>query len=171
MRQVFGVVGLVFGVFGFVGAVFAVVGYLTYRAGQDFAAQGVNVMGKVERRWESTRDCKDQDSTVTRTCTDFNVGYGYMVDRRMWHDSAVTDYRIYANLFEGAPVMVRYLPTDPGENATSFDARGVDAAGGLGVAGLIFGGLGIIQGSNGGGEISRGAGGLFGHRFGNCRAA
>ena len=153
MRQVFGVLGLVFGVFGLVGAVFAVVGYLTYRAGQDFEANGVTVMGKVEHRWESTRDCKDRDSTVTRTCTDFNVGYGYMVGRRMWHDKAVTDYRTYANLFEGAPVMVRYLPSDPQNNATSFDPTAVDAWGGMSVVALVFGGLGAVFLSLGGGGL------------------
>lgn len=144
ISQVFGVPGLVFGLFGLVGLVFATVGWFSHRGGQDFAAHGVNVLGQVEARWQSTRDCKDSNSNTTRTCTDFNIGYGYEVMGKVWHDTVTTDYQSYANLAEGLPVMVRYLPSDPGDSVTSLQAGWVDASGGLRVVGLVFGGLGGV---------------------------
>ena len=160
LAQVFGVLGLVSGFFFVIGAVFATVGWFIWGSAQDFAANGVDVRGQVEKRWESTRDCRDNDSNVTRTCTDFNVGYRYDVAGKIWHDSATTDYDTYANLAEGSPVMVRVVPTDPGDSVTSFDAETVDSSGGLGIMAAIFGGLGgvfVVIGGGGLGWLLRGA--------------
>ena len=151
--QVFGVLGLVFGFFLVIGAVFVTVGWFSYRSGQEFAADGVDVMGRVEKRWESTRECKDSNSTVTRTCVDFNLGYSYEAGGETRHDSATAGYEVYAGLAEGARVMVRYLPRDPSNNVTSFDAGSVDASGGMAVLALVFGGLGGVFALLGGGGL------------------
>ena len=153
ISQVFGVMGLVFGIFLVIGTVFALVGLFAWRSGQDFAANGVDVMGQVEKRWESTRDCKDKDSTVTRTCTDFNIGYSYRAAGKTWHDYATAGYQVYAGLEQGTPIKVRYLAGDPQDNVTSFDPETVDASGGMGVLGLIFGGLGGLFVVIGGGGL------------------
>lgn len=154
LAQVFGVLGLVFGFFFLIGAVFVTVAWFVWGAAQEFAANGVDVMGKVEKRWESTRDCRDNDSNVTRTCTDFNVGYRYEVAGKAWADSATTDYDTYANLTEGSPIMVRVVPADPGDSVTSFDAEAVDSSGGLGIMAAIFGGLGGLFVLIGGGVLA-----------------
>lgn len=140
--QVFGVLGLVFGFFFLVGAVFAVVGWFSLQSAREFVANGVDVMGRIEKRWESTRDCKDSNSNVTRTCTDFNVGYSYEAESKTWHDSTTTGYETWAGLEEGALIKVRYLPGDPGDSVTSLDRETVDADGGLDVLAWVFGGLG-----------------------------
>ena len=160
VAQVFGVVGLIFGVFFLIGAVFVTVAWFVWGSAQDFAANGVDVMGQIERRWESTRECKDTNSNVTRTCTDFNVGYSYEVAGKVWHDSATTDYDTYANLSDGGPIKVRVVPEDPGDSVTSFDAETVDASGGMGLVALIFGlmgGLFVLMGGGGLGWLARGA--------------
>jgi hypothetical protein len=160
VAQVFGVVGLVFGFFLIVGAVFATVAWFIWGSAQDYAANGVDAMGRVEKRWESTRDCTDRDSNVTRTCTDFNVGYSYEVAGKVWHGSGTTDYDSYANLEEGGRIMLRYLAGDPGSSVTSFQADGVDATGGLALMALIFGSLGgvfVLIGGGGLGWQVRGA--------------
>ena len=142
VRQVFGVPGLVSAFFFVIGAVFAGVAWFVWGSAQEFATTGIDTMGRIETRWESQRDCTDSDSNVTRTCTEFNVGYSYEVAGKTWHDSATTDYDTYANLGAGAAIKLRYLPGDPGDSVTSFDAGRVDASGGLGVVALVFGGLG-----------------------------
>lgn len=160
LAQVFGVLGLVFGFFFVIGAVFVTVGWFVWGSAQEFAANGVDVMGQVEKRWESTRDCTDRDSNVTRTCTDFNVGYSYDVAGKTWHDSGTTDYDTYANLEEGGRIMLRYLPDDPGNSVTSFQGDGVDATGGMAVVALVFGALGglfVVIGGGGLGWLIRGA--------------
>ena len=154
LREVFGVLGLVFGIFVLVGGVFAAVGWLSWRSAQDFADNGVDAMATVEKRWESTRDCRDNNSDVTRTCTDFNVGYAYEVAGKTWHDSATTGYETYANLAEGSRIKVRYLPDVPGDSVTSFQADNVDASGGLGVLALVFGALGAAFLAIGGGGLA-----------------
>lgn len=151
--QVFGVIGLVSAIFLVIGSVFSVVGWLSWRSAQEFQANGVDVMGRVEKRWESTHDCKDNNSNVTRTCTDFNVGYAYEVAGKTLHDSATTDYNTYADLAEGTPIKLRYLPGDPGDSVTSFDPDTVDAAGGMTVLALVFGGLGGLFVLFGGGGL------------------
>ena len=143
ISQVFSVPGFVFGFFFLIGAVFAVVGVFALREGRTFVAEGVDVMGQVEDRWQTTRDCSDSSSSSrTRSCTDFNVGYSFAVAGKTFHNSATTDYATYAGLEQGSPVLVRYLASDPGRNATSFDPQTVSASGGQSVLGLIFGGLG-----------------------------
>lgn len=144
MSQVFGLLGLVFGLFLLVGAVFSGVGGFSWQSAQRFQADGVDAMGTVETRWESKRPCKDRNSGITRTCTDFNLGYSYQVAGQTLHHSATTSYDTYANLTEGARIKLRYLPSDPNNSVTSFGAEVVDASGGLRVMALIFGGLGVV---------------------------
>lgn len=158
--QVFGVVGLVMAIFFVIGAVFVTVAWFVWGSAQEFAANGIDTVGQVEKRWESTRDCKDRDSNVTRTCTDFNVGYRYEVAGKRWRDSGTTDYDTYANLEEGGRIMLRYLPGDPGSSVTSFQADSVEATGGLAVVALVFGALGgmfVLLGGGGLGWLIRGA--------------
>ena len=158
--QVFGVMGVVFAIFFVIGAAFVGAGWFSWRSGQEFAANGVDVMGRVETRWESTRDCKDSNSNVSRTCTDFNVGYSYEAGGTTQHASATAGYEVYAALTEGSPIKVRYLPRDPANNVTSFDAGMVDASGGMGVLVLVFGGMGAVfavVGGGGLGVLARGA--------------
>ncbi len=131
--QLLGVLGLVFGIFFLIGAIFVGVGWMSWQSAEAFRAKGVDVAGQVEKRWESTRECKDSNSDVTRTCTDFNVGYSYEVAGRVMHGSTTTDYDTYAN-----------LPEDPGNAVTSLEAGRVDASGGMGVLALVFGGLGGV---------------------------
>ena len=160
VQQVFGVVGLVLGFFFIFGAVFVTVAWFVWGSAQEFAANGVDTMGRVEKRWETTRDCTDRDSNVTRRCTDFNVGYSYEVAGKVWNDSATTSYDTFANLEEGAGIMVRYLPGEPGNSVTSFDADSVDETGGLAVVAVIFGGLGglfVVVGGGGLGWLIAGA--------------
>ena len=160
LRQAFGVVGLIFGFFLVIGSIFVVVAWFVWGSAQEFRAKGVDVMGQVDKRWESTRDCKDSNSNVTRTCTDFNVGYSYEVGGKTWADSGTTSYETYANLEEGERIIVRYLRDDPGNSVTSFDAETVDAMGGMAVVALIFGVLGgvfAVIGSAGLGWLIRGA--------------
>jgi Protein of unknown function (DUF3592) len=151
--QIYGVFGIILGLFLLIGLIFAVVGYFLYRSGQDFEAHGVDVMGRVESRWESTRDCTSNNSTQRRTCTDYNVEYSFEVGGTTQRGRGKTDFDTYAGLGEGDPIKVRYLANDPTSSATSFDPERVDASGGRTLMGMIFGGLGGLLAVVGGGGL------------------
>lgn len=146
-------IGLIFGFFLVFGVVFCGVAWVVWGQAQDFARNGVDGFGRVDKRWESTRECKDSNSDVTRTCTDFNVGYSYEVGGKTYHASGTTGYDVWAGLEEGYQIKLRYLPGEPGSAVTDFDPEVVDASGGMGVVALIFGGLGGLFALLGGGGL------------------
>lgn len=148
------VFGLVFGIFALVGTIFLAVGWFSWAEGQRFAAEGVTTMGVVEKTWESQHDCRDDDSGTTRKCTDFNVGYSYVVEGRSYQASGTTGYDQWASLSEGAEIKLRYLPSDPESVATSFSRDEVSDTGGMGVLALVFGGMGGLFAAIGWGGVA-----------------
>ncbi|MEO8243818.1 MAG: DUF3592 domain-containing protein [bacterium] len=144
LAQMWGVPGIVFGVFFVVGLVIAVVAVVILLAGRNFAAHGVDVTGRVEKLWETAQSCQDDRSNSSRTCTGFNVGFGFEAGGQLRHGSTQVGYDFYAGLGEGMPVKVRYLAEDPTDYAVAFGGAAPSAMGNMGWVSVLVGGIGSV---------------------------
>ncbi len=143
LAQMWGVPGLVFGIFFAVGLIVVVVAGFILQSGRDFAANGVDVAGRVEKLWESTETCRDNNNH-DYICQAFNVGFGFAAAGKTAHGSQAVGYDIYAGLTEGSPVKVRYRDGDPTSYAVSFDGTPPAAMGDMGFVAALVGGIGSL---------------------------